>query len=511
MPRTSQSGKGQPSFRTTGKLTCLLLLIFLSTNCGKDSPFFYVSFDGNMRSNAGKQPHGDPAPDFRGYLKRQDLRIKPTQFWIYELQKPELDHGTVQAWIKLDSPVGAVHFLAIGGRLLLSIVDNRIHLRTERHEFEAANSVRPDGKWKLLTIIWKKENLRFYTDSNPVALSEIPASKGEKQQENQVKVGAWSEETLPPNFALRIRDLSLWNAPLKQSFISVTYQSSIQAEQKTAWRAVDLYHFCGKAIRDPSAINKIAWTTDSQFAAWRNVTVPGIAEYELIWRLKRHGKLPPDSIWSAVRSTNTTSRDLLALRNITMTDLPMDDAYQDLSMKFTAGPDVRLDCELGMKNLDANLSLDTVTIRQGEKWKLQRRGEELEHTIGGWRTDPEADRGTAWGSKNTLLYGPYACLGEPGKYRVSWRIKVSKDVSAQNEILALDVFAHDAFLRRDFRHTRTYTRTSFAVTAFRPDQWEIKSLEFKYDGADMMEFRAFSRLTKPGAIEIDTVSVEKIQ
>src|SRR5205823_13967021 len=80
----------------------LILAIFvasvLSAGCKNQEPqpIFYLSFDGSIGSPSGKIPFD---PEFRGYLKRQALRLTPGN--VVQYNAPPLGtKGTVQIWIK---------------------------------------------------------------------------------------------------------------------------------------------------------------------------------------------------------------------------------------------------------------------------------------------------------------------------------------------------------------------------------------------------------------------------
>jgi hypothetical protein len=157
-----------------------------------------------------------------------------------------------------------------------------------------------------------------------------------------------------------------------------------------------------------------------------------------------------------------------------------------------------------------SLLLDTIVLQsKNSDWKDIKRAEDLKHTMGVWMKDEEASGGKAWSNANTLLYGPYTSMGQPGKYRVSWRMKLSDWVPANEPLIVLDVYAHDAYLNQGRRGTRSFGKIAVNAGEFRtPHVWESKSIDFRYDGANMMEFRAHARYMKPDAVLLDTVEVQ---
>jgi hypothetical protein len=107
------------------------------------------------------------------------------------------------------------------------------------------------------------------------------------------------------------------------------------------------------------------------------------------------------------------------------------------------------------------------------------------------------------------LYGPYTSIGQPGKYRVTWRVKISDSVPNNEPLLLLDVYAHDGFLNEGKRGTRSYGKLALGASEFKtPHVWENKSIDFRYDGANMLEFRAHAKWMNPGAVLLDTVEVQ---
>ncbi|HET6267727.1 MAG TPA: hypothetical protein VFG11_08420, partial [Acidobacteriota bacterium] len=108
-------------------------------------------------------------------------------------------------------------------------------------------------------------------------------------------------------------------------------------------------------------------------------------------------------------------------------------------------------------------------------------------------------------------FGPYTCLGQPGQYRATWRIKIAKNVPENEPLLLLDAFAHDGYLQ-DRRGSKPYGKLALSAAEFqKKDQWENKSLDFRYDGSNMMEFRAFSKTMEDANVFIDTIKVERIE
>ena len=146
-----------------------------------------------------------------------------------------------------------------------------------------------------------------------------------------------------------------------------------------------------------------------------------------------------------------------------------------------------------------SILLDTIVLESANgKWKNIRRAEDLQHTLGVWMKDDEASKGKAWSNANTLLYGPYTCIGQPGWYRATWRIRIDDSAPEKEPLLLLDVYAHDGFLHAGRRGTRSYGKLALATSDFpHRNTWERKSIEFRYDGANLLEFRAHAKLMKP--------------
>jgi hypothetical protein len=111
-----------------------------------------------------------------------------------------------------------------------------------------------------------------------------------------------------------------------------------------------------------------------------------------------------------------------------------------------------------------------------------------------------------------LNIGPYIRLDNSyQQYRASWRIKVSSKIPPDTPILLLKVFSHQGIYANNRRANKDYAALPLNSSDFpQKNVWQTKSVDFKYDGAEMMEFIAHAKILDPGSFLIDTVTIEAL-
>jgi hypothetical protein len=515
----------------------LMLILFLAACAQEPVTIFAVSFDKTLvPANGGPAPQSTFQPDFKGYLMRHALRLQPGNVIHYSVPNLDLESGTFQFWMKAGARLPAARVNALylfdGKRTLEFSFDKGSFRVEQQREGQAVSAYRSQknrisyGRWYLLTITWDDSSTHVYSDDQPVSLSAASSPNINLPPSGSAAntcVGLWGNDS---PFSIVIRDLVIRNRLVNESWIQRSFEATRPQPQRLVYRMRDFVHWNGKEIRDPGAADGIAWTTDTELAKLENMSLPSTGEYELSFHIKPTTDIPGGTLRAEVVLHNSKG-DSIAVSSrenepgeLTSSGLSLHEkkksstSYQSFNLRFhvqePAKLDYRLLCSYPGKY---SLFLDTATLSQvNGKWIDRRRVEDLQHTMGIWKEDPEASKGRAWTNQSSVNIGPYTCIGQPGKYRATWRLKISTQIPDHTRVVVLKVFAHDGFHGSDRRTNKDYgvlqlTSDDFAVR----DTWITRSIDFKYDGSDMLEFIAHALILDPGALRFDTITVEPLQ
>ncbi len=498
-------------------LIAVCLLFCLS--CRKSSvPVFVLSFNGTLESSLRTAPLHPVSARYAGYLHRKVLYVEDGEPLTYDVSQLKLRAGTAQFWIKVDAlPQGsAIPVVQLGSTdnpRLLEIAMKRKGLQIlYNRNVHRLDWQMPRRVWMHVAISWDS-SVHGYLDGQEQPLETVSSENRAAKDVSRTVLrigGARREESEIASY--KLRDFELHDVVQDTSEIRHTYEKG-NSVRKLVWRTADLNHFAGIKVRDSGAAGGEAWTSDPQMAFLDGLRLPEPGAYQLIWRFKPRGKILPGTIECEVweQDLNGGKRSL-AMRTNHVNEFTTMDEYQDFSMNFQTRKDAVIGYEMrSFMPIRHMFLLDTVTIRsQSGRWQDIRRGEELKHTQGGWEQDPEAAKGKAWGNQNTLAYGPYTCIGMPGKYRATWRLKLASGVPPATTLLLLDVYAHDGFVTVNRRSQKNYGSLAISSADLEATKWQEKSIEFNYDGADMLEFRAFAKLLTRASVLLDTVTVERL-
>ena len=465
---------------------------------------YKIDFNGTLQSASGFEPKVSFQPEYSGYQKRKAFHLKSGQHILYDLS-PVLTgkQGALRFSFKADSIpsgllVSLVRYDSVDGlqHVSLSIKRRSLIVAVNDTHFETAPQIVSPGYWLRISLFWNEtavvpsliineKQLHLHPVSLPAA--EDPIAKGNLQIASS------------HGFSWRIKDLEIGNSLPPEN--AENYLPLI-------WPAKDLPHFAGKRIPDKTAQEGTAWTTDSVLSE-NSLRLPAPGKYELVWSVKRIAAAPEGSVVSTVYEGETK----IASEKTNAVSLS-ENKYDKFVVSFEVNSAKTIRYSLNsLIPIKHSILADSVILRNLHTgWQLHRQIEDTHRTMGMVKDDAEAEKGKAIDNENTLTYGPYICLGEPGKYRATWRLKLSAKIPAKTAVLLLNVFAHDGFLTHSKRGNKSYGELPLSSESFSSrDSWETKSIEFQYDGADMIEFRTFTRLFQPGDVLLDTITVERVK
>jgi Concanavalin A-like lectin/glucanases superfamily len=447
----------------------------------------------------------------------------------YQLASSVQQEGTIKFWIKPDSPsTDSLRALirlsdARGSSLDVLLVKKTLELNIRQPgmksplAYQCTGDEFVRGQWALLAIQWNKSGPKAFRNGKELELrAASSATRLDLSKTTLLEVGSETRVANDDEFAVDLRDLQIWDGTSPGESIAAEYAAEIKnMSEPLLWRAVELDHFAGKEAKEANASRGVAWTSDTLIGRKFPITVPADGNYELNFRVKAYTNIAPHSLTCEIFSSASGAKNKsIAKWDNQRGDLVAGSKYQNFSIPFQASSHDSIGYEFrSFIPSKYSLILDTVTLRQsGGGWKDTRRFEDLEHTMGVWKEDAEAAGGRGWTNANTLEFGPYTCLGQPGQYRATWRVKIAKDVPENQPLLLLDAFAHDGYLQETRRGSKPYGKLALSAAEFQKrDQWENKSLDFRYDGSNMMEFRAFSKTMDDANVFIDTITVQRIE
>jgi len=445
------------------------------------------------------------------------LHFEDGESLIYDISALNLKNGSAQFWIKADTlPQGAavpvVQLVSTENSRMLEIAIKRKGLQVlYNQKLYRSDWQMPRRVWLHVAVSWD-DSVHAYLDSRETTLTAVCSQPRATTRvaPTMLRIGGTHRED-SEIASYKLRDFTLHDVVQDVAEIRGTYRKG-QPDRKLVWRVSDLNHFAGIKVRDAEAAGGSAWTPDPQMAFLEEVRLPEAGTYQLIWRIKPRGKILPGTIecevWERVNGTKRS----LAVKTNQANEFTAMDQYQDFTMKFHGRKDAAISYEMrSFMPIRHMFLLDTVTLRpENGGWQDLRRGEDLKHTAGVWEQDEEAANGKAWGNQNTLAYGPYTCIGMPGRYRVTWRMKLGRAVPPATNVLLLDVYAHDGFVSANRRSQKNYGNIAISSDDLVANSWQTKSFEFDYDGADMLEFRAFTKFLRRESVLLDTVTVEQL-
>jgi hypothetical protein len=497
-------------------------VVFLA-GCSREQPaeVLSASFDGTLQPSKGSGFAGAKfEADYAGYLTRRSLRLHCGQIITYDVSRSGLSRGSVQVWFRqgFTLPKSPVHFLQLSTGaaapeldLSLSRKGMALAVREKSQESSVSHTAQyalTPGVWQMLVLSWTGSDVRLYADEQLIASSAFHASP------SKVSVGLWTDQVCEDDQTLTVRDLAVFNEAVDEKWIRASLQSHPVGVPKLVYRLRDLTHWNGKAIKDPEASGGLAWTPDTLLAKSEGVLLPSPGDYELTFLVKASTNIHAGSLHCTVwNSDQNGNLNPLASRDNQENELQKQPRYQPFTIHFHAAQKstiaYQLHCTLPGKY---SMLLDTATVRAVRNdWKDVRRVEDLQHTMGIWKTDPEAASGRAWGIQNALNIGPYTCIGQPGRYRATWRIKVSGEVPANTPLVLLKIFSHDGYFGHGRSGNKDYAAEIENSDGFaQKDVWTTRTLEFDYDGSDMIEFIAHAKLLDPGTTFFDTITIEPI-
>jgi Concanavalin A-like lectin/glucanases superfamily len=468
-----------------------------------------LSFNGTLEASNGIRPTQSGGIDFSAYLHRKVLQLHPMQQVQYDLRNFHLKQGAISFWVKPDvfPPEEPVTFLSLSDEHSKTAFELRwkrrtLQLLTPANLYKLAPKSFSPGRWIYISIFWDTDSrFRVYWDGSELSLQET-GGRPPLQITTSGKLTILCNSPSKETFGMRIRDFVL-SAPS-----TADTNGNLKPEEQTVWRATDLLHSAGTKISAWGASRQEGWTGDSLMLETGALQLPSQGEFLVQWRIKPLGKIDPGTIEAVVKAGN----EILGSHKNTQGELT-NNAFQDWVVPFTAPDATSVNCELrSYVPIKYAFLVDAVTVKTpGAGWGKHIHVEDLHVHMGKFQGEPDAERGKALHNEDTLTYGPYACIGQPGSYRATWRIKISETIPEKTPLLFLDVFAHDGFLSGAKRGNKTYSQLALNTASFtKRDSWEEKSMDFYYDGADMLEFRTFTRNFQPGAIVIDTIAVRKL-
>jgi Concanavalin A-like lectin/glucanases superfamily len=498
-------------------------------------PALSISFDGTLVTNHGRNPLKSFRAEYIGYKMRKALKLLPENILTYDVSSLDLHRGAIEFWIKLDSkpPDRPVSLIRIAGKhapyFEIVLQERTVAFvykqdpESQPQYLKSKQAMLSKGAWNLWTFTWDATEkyemyVEIYCNGEPVKTEYQmePLSLTDSNLVEGLSLGIAPRGEFAEPCVLDLRDPVLWPSLRTASEAAESFSAEYEKMQKQMkWSAVDLYHFAGKKAKDADAKAGLSWTTDTEIAKSDAVKIPETGEYQFNFRMKPLTKILPANLVCEVWSkTPGGGKSTITSWKNNWTDPKNQETYQTISLPFHASKaeEIYFDFQSYIPS-KYSLLLDTATIRSSSgNWETRHRFEDLQHTMGVWKEDPEAAGGKGWTNANTLHYGPYVCLGQPGKYRATWRLKVARNVDSNIPLLLLDVFAHDGFFPDGRRGHKSYAKLGLSSSDFKErERWESKSVEFNYDGANMMEFRAFAYQLQPEILFIDTITVESLQ
>jgi hypothetical protein len=494
---------------------CAVALVFLALSCSEKPAASSISipFNGILKTDNGSAPVHDKQHNFANFRDRKVLSLKGSNFIQYELSNWDLDQGSLGFWIKLENSAEStlVSLRAKNNTLKVGSNDRFIQIQLSRNgklqNQQLPRRISPPGIWTNFVLVWSKESYSIYLNGNHVELVESSIKESESPQGL-----CFGSSENPESFAALLRDFQLESRIPSDQEISASFKEKMEEMEKPLkWNAENLEHFAGKKVSAQGTSNGKAWTVDTLFASRDHIQLGKGPNYRIVFRIKPLTPLAPDSIECRVWKSFAAEKVPLISWANGHNDLVETGEYKAFSLEFGANEDESIGYAFySLIPSKYSVLLDTVIVESKDgSWKEVQRAEELEHTVGVWMKDEEAAGGKAWSNANTLLYGPYTSIGQPGRYRVTWRVKISDSVPNNEPLLLLDVYAHDGFLNEGKRGTRSYGKLALGASEFQtPHVWENKSIDFRYDGANMLEFRAHAKWMNPGAVLLDTVEVQ---
>jgi hypothetical protein len=513
----------------------LLFAVFLTLtlfNCNhEDKPLLEISLNGSLLTSGGIAPIKTFEAEFKGFLKRQALQLKPGNIVTYVLPASDLQNGTIEFWMKINSspphfPIRFIHLQnGANSSVEFFLQQKAIALSLKREgkieKWRSLNYFQGKAKWLMVDLTWdltKRNPFEIYLDGEPLEIEPLQGqdahSRNSSDKSQRLTIGIPKVEDDSEELTVDLRDLVLRNNARSARTIKASFTVGQELMKKSlVWPAADLRHYAGKQLRDTEATNGICWTVDTIIGKKEGIRLPAKGEYELSFRIKPFTRIEKDNFRCEVFSTDSSgSKTRLAEWKNSQADFSQLDTFQSNSIRFTSLTENPISFQFqSFIPSKGSMLLDTISIRSlTNKWQKQWRFEDLEHTMGVWKEDPEASNGKGWINAHTLDYGPYTCIGQPGKYRATWRIRVAPDISPQTPLVLLDVYAHDGYLGQR-KGNKSYAKFQLNASQFQKrGAWEDKSIEFNYDGADMMEFRAFARTLQSPSFAIDTVTVTRV-
>lgn len=514
---------GTPRFLKFQAILFTCLIVFLA-GCSHKQPaeVLSVPFDGKLQpSKGGGFATEKFEEDYAGYLTRRSLRLHCGQTIMYDIGRTGLSHGSVQVWFRqgFTLPKSPVHLLQLLTGPAAPVLDlslgrkgMTLTVRGESPELSVSHAEQfalTPGVWQMLVLSWTGSEVRVFIDEQPMLSSPFHASP------SKVSVGSQTDKACQDDDpTITVRDLAVFDEATDEKWIHASLLARPAGVPKLVYRLRDLVHWNGKAIKDPEASGGLAWTPDTLLAKSEGIPLPSPGDYDLTFLIKAstniHAGSLHCSVWNSDQDGNPTP---LASRDNREDELQMKPRYQPFTIRFHAAQKstiaYQLDCMLPGKY---SMLLDTATVRAvGGDWKDVRRVQDLQHTMGIWKADPEAASGKAWGIQNALNIGPYTNIGQPGRYRATWRIKVSGKAPADTQLVLLKIFSHDGYFGHGRTGNKDYAAEAQNSDGFsQKDVWTTRSLDFDYDGSDMIEFIAHAKLLDPGTTLLDTITIEPI-
>jgi hypothetical protein len=496
----------------------LVAFLLLLSSCSKnaDDDYLAISFDASLKTDKGVSPiHDSGNHTYASYRDRKVLLLKGNENIHYDVSMFDLNQGSLSFWIKVENSLDENEstIISLVGKykkpLQIRAKDHFVYVDGSGKGFQLKRKISQQGSWANVALVWdiSGEQVSLYLNGVRFELKASTPKQG--QVSDGLIIGDLQNS---PGFAVLMRDLKLYSSVLSDRQIASSFESDIHKMQSPIkWSAEKLEHYAGKKVFAQGTANGNAWTTDTMFASRKPIQLNQGNDYTLEFRIKPLTHIAQQliqcEIWKLYNGKKTAIRSWANSKN----DLMDAGKYKTFSLNFHVenGSNVGYTFYSWIPS-KYSLLLDTIVLQsKNSEWKDLQRAEDLEHTMGVWMKDDEASSGRAWSNANTLLYGPYTSIGQPGKYRVSWRIKLSDWVPANEPLMTLDVYAHDAYLNQGRRGTRSYGKIAVGASEFKtPHVWEEKSIDFRYDGANMIEFRAHAKYMKPDAVLLDTVEVQ---
>jgi hypothetical protein len=510
----------------------LLLTIFITLllfNCNRDEKLLLqINLNGSLLTSGGVAPIKSFGADYKGFLKREALQLKPGNIATYAIPASDLPTGTIEFWMKINSalphsPIQLIHLQnGSDSSIELFLQQKAIAISVKRHakmeRWRSLMNFPGRAKWMLVDLKWdltKTNPFEIYLDSELLELEQTQnaGTSNSPDSSHRLTIGIPDQDD-SEGFTVNLRDLILWGTMRSPKRIKASFAEGQELMKKTlVWPATDLRHYAGKQLRDADATNGICWTVDTIIGKKEGINLPAKGDYELSFRVKPFTRIEKNLFSCEVYSKDAKSnKTKLAQWINSQADFAKIETFESTSIHFTSHTEDPIGFEFqSFIPSKGSLLLDTISIRSlTNNWQKQWRFEDLDHTMGVWKEDPEALNGKGWINAHTLDYGPYTCIGQPGKYRATWRIRVAPEIPPETPLVLLDVYAHDGYLGQR-KGNKSYAKFQLNASQFQKrGVWEDKSIEFNYDGADMMEFRAFARTLQSPSFAIDTVTVTRV-